>query len=1045
MVHGTVRHFFQILGALGLVLFGALPLLAWRISTAPLSLDFLTPYVEEALTPPGRPYTIKLDKTVLYWAGWQRTLDVQAVGVTVAADDGTPIAAIPALSLGLSLRALSVGLIAPRTIELLNGRLHLLRRADGRIEVDLGGQEPVGAKEGAWKDLLESALAAPDLSAPTGYLTRFRLASAKVTIDDETSGATWAVDSMDLDLVRDRQGIGVAGAFSVVTPDGPARFDIDGRYATSDRRISLRGKFAAIRPASFAKVAPQLDMLAGLDLPVSGAVSVKLDSDGTLRQATADLSATSGTLRVPGPLANTYDIRTLKAHAEAEGAALFTLDHLEIDLGGPKVVASAKVERTFSSGEILASGKARVTDLPVDALPGYWPPAIAPKPRKWIVASLHNGMIPVADFSVAVRGTDLGQLKLDQFAGELSIRGISVDYLTPMPLIHKGDALVHFAPGRIDIDVKDGSLTGLRITKGSVIITGLDQEDQDADIALSIVGPVRDALVLVDNKPLGYASKLGFKPNYSGGSATTQLSLKFPMAEDLSLEKIDILAESSLEKLFLGDVAFGKDLSRGTVDFRVNRKGISAHGTASLDDVPLNLEWEESFVPSTEFRSRYRIKGTLEDRQRAAFGLDFPPLAPPFMSGPLQTRMTVTLGHNGRGALEAEADLAGVQMSLPGLNWNKPAETPGHAEASVRFAKGKLTAVPAFTATSGTDLDVRGDVAMTETGTPRRVTFDRFRLGRSDVRGSMDLTAGGGLAFKLRGPAIDLAPILSGGQSDTASPPPAPDPSAPPLEIEVSTERLWASEGGHFDQAEALLSRKNGLWNRASLNAVVEGGKPVTLRLEPGASEGRFTVASEDAGGVLRALGIFETMIGGTLEVKGSIDTADVMTGACSITDFRVIKAPLLARLLTVTALTGILDSLTGEGLRFTHLDMPFTRSNGVLTITDAQASGPSLGLTAKGKVLTGTEHIDVEGTIVPAYVLNSLLGKIPLVGDLLTGEKGGGIFAATYSMKGPMEEPEVSVNPLAVLTPGFLRKLFHVFDGTETSGAEKKTDLPSK
>jgi hypothetical protein len=69
-----------------------------------------------------------------------------------------------------------------------------------------------------------------------------------------------------------------------------------------------------------------------------------------------------------------------------------------------------------------------------------------------------------------------------------------------------------------------------------------------------------------------------------------------------------------------------------------------------------------------------------------------------------------------------------------------------------------------------------------------------------------------------------------------------------------------------------------------------------------------------------------------------------------------------------------------------------------------------------------------MQGTIVPAYFFNSLLGKIPLVGRLFSPERGGGVFAASYTLAGPLDNPDVSVNPLTALTPGFLRGLFGIF-----------------
>ncbi|WP_295814556.1 PAS domain S-box protein [uncultured Nitratireductor sp.] len=79
----------------------------------------------------------------------------------------------------------------------------------------------------------------------------------------------------------------------------------------------------------------------------------------------------------------------------------------------------------------------------------------------------------------------------------------------------------------------------------------------------------------------------------------------------------------------------------------------------------------------------------------------------------------------------------------------------------------------------------------------------------------------------------------------------------------------------------------------------------------------------------------------------------------------------------------------------------------------------------------------DASGTVVPAYSLNRVLGKIPVSGSLLTGGENEGIFAATYKVEGPIEDPKIQVNPLSALAPGFLRTLFGL-------GAAKEPALPA-
>ena len=91
-----------------------------------------------------------------------------------------------------------------------------------------------------------------------------------------------------------------------------------------------------------------------------------------------------------------------------------------------------------------------------------------------------------------------------------------------------------------------------------------------------------------------------------------------------------------------------------------------------------------------------------------------------------------------------------------------------------------------------------------------------------------------------------------------------------------------------------------------------------------------------------------------------------------------------------------------GTGLIFNRLVAPFTRTPEALTLTEARAFSASLGVTAKGRILRERAVAEIEGTIVPAYLFNTLLGNLPLIGRLFSPEAGGGLFAATYRLRGP-------------------------------------------
>jgi uncharacterized protein YhdP len=140
---------------------------------------------------------------------------------------------------------------------------------------------------------------------------------------------------------------------------------------------------------------------------------------------------------------------------------------------------------------------------------------------------------------------------------------------------------------------------------------------------------------------------------------------------------------------------------------------------------------------------------------------------------------------------------------------------------------------------------------------------------------------------------------------------------------------------------------------------------------------------------------------------------------------FKLLDAPLLARLLTVASLTGIVNLFGGQGIAFEQFEAPFVVRDDALQLDKGRLYGSQLGLTFQGRVDLVTDTLDIDGTIVPLYGINWTIGQIPIIGQLLRGSEGEGAFAATYSMRGPADDPTISVNPLSALAPGYLRDLF--------------------
>jgi hypothetical protein len=99
----------------------------------------------------------------------------------------------------------------------------------------------------------------------------------------------------------------------------------------------------------------------------------------------------------------------------------------------------------------------------------------------------------------------------------------------------------------------------------------------------------------------------------------------------------------------------------------------------------------------------------------------------------------------------------------------------------------------------------------------------------------------------------------------------------------------------------------------------------------------------------------------------------------------------------------------------------------GVLNLKDTRAFGSAVGFTLEGNLERATKTANFTGTVVLAYTLNTALENVPVLGKLLLGGEGEGVFAIAFGLTGSLDEPRVTVNPLSALAPGFLRGLVSI------------------
>ena len=292
---------------------------AWRLSSGPVSLAFLSPYIEDVLNADRQAFRIRLDDTILTWAGWERTLDIRALNVRAIGPDGRLIASVPELSLSLSTRALMRGMLAPASIELFRPKLRLLRHRDGRFQI--GFDIDQSASDAVFKRVLLGLLSPPDPDRAIGYLSRFTIVDADLTIEDRRLNMSWKAPATGLTLRRDAAGITGEASLALDVDGQKAQVAVLGAYRADTGRLDLEVDFSEIVPAVFSRISPEFKPLGAFDLPLEGTLTLRMMADGAVETVGFDLSGGAGQLVLPGPLAQRLDVARLELRGRCEGAS----------------------------------------------------------------------------------------------------------------------------------------------------------------------------------------------------------------------------------------------------------------------------------------------------------------------------------------------------------------------------------------------------------------------------------------------------------------------------------------------------------------------------------------------------------------------------------------------------------------------------------------------------------------------------------------------------------------------------------------------------
>ena len=1059
---GRVAHaLIQIGIALSVTALGLLALLSWRLSRGPLDVSWLAPRLEQAINAEATVH-IALGGAALAWEGFtggvDQPIDIRVHDLVATDAAGKRIAAIPRAEVSLVAHLLLLGRVVPRAIEVDGARLRVTRAADGAITLALGeptdtSGQPAAAPGGVPASLLRE-LGRPAAGSQPGarsstwsQLRRVRIRDATLDVTDRQVGATWGLHGLGADLQRMVEG-GIVGR-----ADATLRLGDQGTHVTvtaeldaETHRTRLTASLGQIVPAALAGQIAGGEVLAPFALPVALNATVGLAPDLTPDRISAHADLGAGTLRLGQQGAIVFN-GALDAEGTPDRMAL-SLPRLEFaaraDSAHTAVQAHADIARAPGGGMDVA-GTLDLDQVAFADLPALWPEGVGgPGARPWITRNIPDGMARNGHLDVALHlPADLSGATVTHVAGGIDGEKLAVHWLRPVPPIEDASAHLSIAgPDALDIAVTGGHQGGLRVTGGHVRIVGLDAADQFADIEGDLAGPVPELLAVLRHPRVKLLDRSPLPLKDAAGQIAGKVTVtKLPLRNALTMDDVDIRTTAKLTGLRLPGVVAGRDLDHGTLSLDAASDGLHASGSATLAGLPADLQLVMDFRagPPSQIQEKITVAGTVTGKQLGGLGLDVSDV----LAGGMALEGTLAMRRDGTAEAAITADLAQATLTAEPVGFTKPAGRPATLTATVRLDGNTVTAIAPFRL-EGESLHVDGDASFAA-GRPDTLKLRRAALGPdTDLRAEVRIPRGPGDPWRvdLAGTSLDVTSQLDRKPTPDQAPSPAEPPPGPPYVVDVRLDRVVLGKGRYIADVVAHADNDGRLMRAASIagrtvatgGGVGGGGAPFQLAIVPKGGVRQLTGGTADAGALLLALDIDDKMQGGKMTLTGHYDDTrrdHPLAGTATIEDFRIHKAPVLAKLLEAMTLYGLVELAQGPGLGFARLEAPFRLSRDMLELSDARAFNASLGMTAKGIIDLARQTADVQGTIVPAYFFNSLLGDIPLLGKLFSPERGGGLFAATYYVHGALDDPSVSVNPLAALTPGFLRGVFGLFDST--------------
>ena len=727
--------------------------------------------------------------------------------------------------------------------------------------------------------------------------------------------------------------------------------------------------------------------------------------------------------------------------ADIEASLSPDLQHLTIV--NAKVVTGGMT--AAGSGEVWLDGPPEARQLGVKAnavgtgvitpqqVVAFWPVDLGPGARFWVRDHIPQGKATKAVFAMDLPpgGLAKGYLDNEHLSLEFTVADATVKFLDDFPPVTNVTGIGHLKGNSLVMDVTGGRMNSWQADEGKIALPQFAPHGKMMDIAVSGRGDLGQMMRVLEASNLKVGSRYGLQVDQMKGTGGIEVHVQRPIQEVVRNEDILYSVKGGFRESAAPNLVSGFGLSSSDVTFDITQDGMSIAGAGQFGPAPVVFDWKERFARNgagsgSELTASARVTPDLLN----AFGF----AARNFMQGEAAVELRAS-GPGGRdfSAITASLDLTRSQLDIAEFGWRKKYDAP--AQGSFRYGKDEQGAV--VTGDVRADgLELIGEAHMDGAGAFQSANIERiFSRDSVDLRGAVTRRSDGGYKVAVSGPFFDASPwmdsLLSMSGDKTAidihgeplgvGGPAEPGPS---FDLQLATDKLRLRENAELTGAKiAMLVDADGPRN-GTVTGQIGKDKQLNVTINTVDDVRKVSIKSDDAGFGARVLLKTDYLIGGKLALDGSFE-GKTGTAMVTMTDVRLKDAPFVAQLFSLASLRGLADVLSGDGVLFTSVEAPVKLQNGRIDLPGLRASGPAMGITARGWIAPAESELSLDGVLVPSFGVNSLLGGLPIIGDLFVSRQGEGMFAPTYSVRGTFAKARVSINPVAAFTPGVLRRIF--------------------